>query len=423
MRIARGRIAAVACELRALPGEDVLDARGGALLPGLHDHHVHLRAVAAALGSVQVGPPLTSTEFADRLARAVPVDGWVRAVGYHESVAGPLDRWRLDAIVGDRPVRVQHRSGALWVLNSAGLAAVGSADPSGRLWRQDRWLSSRVPRVPASLADVGRLGLSYGVTGFTDATPDASQADVDGFSVLPQRVHAMAPVGVVGGGRVSLGPVKVMLDDSTLPAVGELSSLFSFVHSAGRVVAVHCVTHVQLVATLAALGEAGSVAGDRIEHAALVPSELIPVLRSLGVVVVTQPGFVAGRGDQYLSDVESRDLVDLWRLASLLSGGVAVGGGTDAPFGSFDPWVAVASAVSRRSGGGVVVGGSERVSGEVALGLFLGGPLSPARPRSVSVGAVADLCLLKVSLAEALADPCSSLVRATLVAGEVMYSA
>ena len=49
--------------------------------------------------------------------------GWLRGVAYHESVAGPLDRDRLDAWVADRPLRVQHRSGALWMLNSAGIPA------------------------------------------------------------------------------------------------------------------------------------------------------------------------------------------------------------------------------------------------------------------------------------------------------------
>jgi hypothetical protein len=34
----------------------VVDGQGGALLPGLHDHHVHLLALAAALDSVAVGP-------------------------------------------------------------------------------------------------------------------------------------------------------------------------------------------------------------------------------------------------------------------------------------------------------------------------------------------------------------------------------
>src|SRR5689334_18797989 len=38
------------------PGADVVEAGGGALLPGLHDHHIHLLALAAAERSVRVGP-------------------------------------------------------------------------------------------------------------------------------------------------------------------------------------------------------------------------------------------------------------------------------------------------------------------------------------------------------------------------------
>ena len=34
--------------LRPLPGEDDIDADGGWLLPGLHDHHVHLRSLATS---------------------------------------------------------------------------------------------------------------------------------------------------------------------------------------------------------------------------------------------------------------------------------------------------------------------------------------------------------------------------------------
>ena len=46
---------------------------------------------------------------------------WVRAVGYHDTVAGTLDRYTLDALVPHRPVRVQHRSGAEWILNTAAI--------------------------------------------------------------------------------------------------------------------------------------------------------------------------------------------------------------------------------------------------------------------------------------------------------------
>jgi predicted amidohydrolase YtcJ len=93
------------------------------------------------LTSVRVGP----REVGDReslhrvLARAtVGEDGWIRAVGYHEAVAGPLDRHALDGLSPAVPVRVQHRSGVLWTLNSAGLARVGLPDhPDGQLRSAD----------------------------------------------------------------------------------------------------------------------------------------------------------------------------------------------------------------------------------------------------------------------------------------------
>jgi len=68
-------------------------------------------------------------------------DGWIRAVGYHDSVAGELDRDALDALNAvdpATPLRIQHRSGVLWILNSAGLARVGLADYL-------RWLTGRIP--------------------------------------------------------------------------------------------------------------------------------------------------------------------------------------------------------------------------------------------------------------------------------------
>ena len=133
VRVTGDEVTEVGAGLRREPGEEVVDARGGAIVPALWDHHVHLRAMAAARASVEVGPPAVHDErelagALRRAAAAAPPDGWVRAVGYHESVAGPLDRWALDRLVPDRPLRVQHRSGALWVLNSAALAATGAAD-------------------------------------------------------------------------------------------------------------------------------------------------------------------------------------------------------------------------------------------------------------------------------------------------------
>ncbi len=68
------RIADIAERLEPLDSEDVVDADRGAVLPGLHDHHLHLRAMAAALDSLSVGPPQVRTEgqLAQALKRQKP---------------------------------------------------------------------------------------------------------------------------------------------------------------------------------------------------------------------------------------------------------------------------------------------------------------------------------------------------------------
>src|SRR5262249_50099299 len=94
VRLSGGQVAEHAPRLRPAPGEADIDAAGGTLLPGLHDHHVHLRALAAARASVAARPPhvRTADGLAARLRAAdaeLPPGAWLRAVGYHESVAGP----------------------------------------------------------------------------------------------------------------------------------------------------------------------------------------------------------------------------------------------------------------------------------------------------------------------------------------------
>ena len=74
VRIADGRIEAIGERLAPRAGEAAIDAEGGALLPGLHDHHVHLLALAAALESVACGPPVVS----DRAALASALRAAVR---------------------------------------------------------------------------------------------------------------------------------------------------------------------------------------------------------------------------------------------------------------------------------------------------------------------------------------------------------
>ena len=219
------------------------------------------------------------------------------------------------------PVRVQHRSGALWILNSAALGRVGLAEhPDGRLRSADRGWSDALQRRETDLAELSRRITATGVTGVTDATPDLDADDMVSL-MMAQRRGEFRP-------RLRfLSPGKKILHDDRL----DLDSLTDWIaehHRADRPVAVHCVTAAQLVVTIAALRAAGSHPRDRIEHAAVVPDDNLADLADFpvgGVTVVTQPNFVAERGDQYLADVPAVEHSQLWRVASLVKAKVRGG--------------------------------------------------------------------------------------------------
>ncbi len=445
VRLTAGMIAECGPGLRPEPGEAVMDAAGGTLLPGLHDHHVHLRALAAAAASVPAGPPLTRSgaELGARLRAAdadLPPGAWLRAVGYHESVAGPLDRQVLDRLLPHRPVRVQHRTGALWMVNSLAAGRLGldrcelsgverdeDGRPTGRLWRMDRWLATRLPSAGgaggaggagAGLGAVSGKACSLGITGFTDATPGATGGDLEFLAGAPlaQRLYCMAPPEAGSPpGTLRIGPVKVMLDDTTLPPLAELAGLIRGVHAAGRPAAVHCVTRVQLIVTLAALDLAGRLRGDRIEHGAVIGADSLPELH--GLTVVTQPHFAADRAEQYAADVPPGDLPDLWRLRSLTDAGIAVAAGSDAPFGNEDPWHVMRAATRRPP-----QRAREAVAPARALALFLGEAAAPGTLRTVAPGCPADLALLRAGPLEMLDSLASDLVAATFIGGELAYA-
>jgi predicted amidohydrolase YtcJ len=406
------RIVEIGDRLDPLDAEQVVDADAGAVLPGLHDHHLHLRAMAAALDSLTVGPPevRTKAQLAQALTAAEPgPDGWIRAVGYHASVAGELDREQLDVLVAGTPVRIQHRSGAMWILNSAALTRVGLADhPDGRLHSADDWADA-LPRRTTALADVTHRLAGYGVTGITDATPDLTADDIVALSVahrrgeIPQRLNFLAP-----GKRI--------LHDDRLD-VDELGCWISDHHDDDVPVALHCVTHAQLVVALAALRSAGGHPRDRIEHAAVVGDDMVGDVADVGVTVVTQPNFVAERGEHYLRDVPADDHHQLWRVASLLRAGIPLAASTDAPFGGMDPWAAMRAAVHRCTAGGDVLGPGETISAGEALQLFMGHPDRPSVPRTVEVGQPGDLIVLATGAQpETLA---SDMVATTIVGGRV----
>jgi predicted amidohydrolase YtcJ len=451
VRIAGGRIAEIGADLARRPGEPVLDARGGALLPGLHDHHLHLFALAAALRSVPCGRPHVrdAADLARALrsaARTAAPGAWLRGVDYHEAAAGPLDRHALDRCVPDRPVRVQHQSGDLWILNTlacraalleqathAGVERDAAGRPTGRVFRADAWLRARLPASEApSLAEVGRLLARCGVTGLTDATPANGADELGRFAAaiasgaLPQRLVVMGradlPEPAREDPRIARGALKLRLAESELPRFEALVAEIERAHADARCVALHAVTRAELVFATAAFAAAGVRPGDRIEHAAVAAPENATALATLGLTVVMQPGLVATRGDRYRRDVAPGDAPYLYACRSLLAAGVALGGSTDAPFGDPDPWSAMRAAVDRRAPDGTPLGAGEALTPEQALALFTGAAAG-GPPRRVEPGVPADLCLLGCPWSAARRQLERSQVVATWCDGRLAWSA
>jgi predicted amidohydrolase YtcJ len=383
LAIERGRIVA-----QPGPGDHlVIDVEGRPVLPGLTDHHIHLLATAAARDSLDCSPAALAAggglAAVLRDARARRPEGWLRGVGYDVAASGPLDRAALDRI-GAGPVRIQDRTGIRWMLDGTGLAAVLPADPAdwpagverygagratGVLTRLDGWLGERVPRQAPDLAALGAWLAARGVTSVTDAGAGNGPAELAALAAagLPQRVTAMtrdpeltAPEGI------SLGPVKILLDDADLPVLDDLAARVDAAHAAGRAVAVHSVSAASLVLALAA----GVGARDRIEHASLVPDDVLPVLVEAGPQVVVQPALVRTRGDRYLAEVPVEDHRGLHRLGSFVGAGLRVRAGSDAPYGDPDPWLGVAAAADRRTAGGQVLGAAEALTPGGAVRLW-----------------------------------------------------
>lgn len=375
-RIVGALVAELADALEPRQDEMVLDAHGAVLLPGLADHHIHLFATAAAAASVDLeGSTLLPSVDAG-------TTGWVRAIG----AGAELRRADVDVAWPNRPARVQHRSGALWTLNSAAvelLAAGLGADErrDGQLWRADTRLRALLDQHDASsVVDLSELGgrlASYGITHVTDASPDLDAAALRTLAdAIPQHLLSLAADGA--------GPRKIVLADDRYQDPADLTRRVEAIHATGRAVALHAVSSATLAIAIFALSTAGVLPGDRIEHAAVCDDSAADRLAELGVIVVTQPSIHARHAAAFelASDPYERPL--LWRYQELLDRGVSVVASSDAPYGDPDPWYTVAYASDREAS----------LAPATVLASYLTEPTRPAgSPRTVAIGAPADLCL------------------------------
>jgi predicted amidohydrolase YtcJ len=178
-------------------------------------------------------------------------------------------------------------------------------------------------------------------------------------------------------------------------------------------------------ATLA--GVRGNPRRHRIEHAGAMYPPLAGRAAALGIVIVSQPGFLSTLGDGFAAAFPGqRD--DLYGFRSWQRAGLTVAGSSDAPVITADPLTGIRDAVLRRTAGGHVLGPAERLSPRGALALYTR-HAAFAMHRETEIGSLergklADFTVLDASPLAADPEHLTGLkVLATVVGGAPVYQA
>ncbi|MCI0792253.1 MAG: amidohydrolase [Chloroflexi bacterium] len=468
--------------LLAAPGARTIDCQGMTLLPGLIDAHCHLLATAASLRGVDCSPDAVSSIHDVQMAlrrrvETTPEDRWIRGFGYDDvSLAEGRHptRWDLDQAAPNHPVRLDHRSGHATVMNSLGLSMAGigqdtpdppqglidrepqTGEPTGLLLELAGWLRERLGHsgdeagFQEGLYMLDRMLLSYGITSVQDAGPDngldrwRTLMSVQASGQLSCRVTMMAGASKLqelvsegltwhsGDGRLRLGHAKLMLTLTTgalHPNMEDLRDQVDQAHGMGFPVAIHAVEREAVEAAASVVS-----AGDRIEHCAECPAELVAQVRSTGATVVTQPGFLYWNGGRYIQRVDPELQPHLYPVGALHQAGVPLAFGSDSPVADPNPWPAIYGAVTRTTRDGTKfppIAGMSATSQEVPVTAALrmqtiGGAHadgSEDRKGTISRGKLADLVLVDADPTEVEPDKLKD-IRAvmTVIGGNVVWS-
>ncbi|MEV4900292.1 amidohydrolase family protein [Citricoccus sp. NPDC055426] len=380
----------------------VIDARGGALIPGLRDHHVHVRSAAARRTSIEVGDLSGRDELAARIRSHLQPGRALRAVGYDSDRLGQLTLTDLETLLpGAPPIRMQHRSGHHWVLNTAARALVTSrgfaVPPDGVLWDEDTALSA-FPSVvtTAAVTEEFRRMRARGVIGAADLTVTNAAEDAD---VLRSTAAGIIDVSVFGtpdaARRGGVDGVKLLVHDHLGTSPDQLAESISSVPAVPF--ALHAVTDAALALGLAACHDGPDdvpARTIRFEHAFICPPDAVTAIAASGASVGAHPGFILTQGDRLVTALTAPERQCYQPLRSLVDAGVALYGGTDAPYGTSDVWAAMQVAVVRRTPGGHALGAHESLTPEEALAMFsTHGLRDEAAAPTVAVGDSA-VCLL-----------------------------
>lgn len=351
--------------------------------------------------------------------------------------------------------------------------------PTGLLKETAQELVKRVlppyslDQVKAALAAAGQQMASEGITSAQDAwsgwvAPQEFRAyqETSADGSLPQHVRLMPDAESLstrngyfdlafglhtgfGSNRLKLGAMKFFLDGSLVGRTAALSAPYSnapdtcgflvkseetiraqidMAHRGGWQIAMHAIgdraIEVGLAAIEAVIGSDASLFRPRIEHCGVLRLDLIERIRRLGVVVVTQPRFIAELGDGFRPALGEERLRLTYPMASLR--GLQVAFSSDRPVVNGAPLLGIqAAAMQRTLSGAPYVPGEAITVGEGLLSYTLGAAYSAFEERqkgSLAPGRLADFAVLSGDILHIPPEELDRVrVLMTCVAGQVEF--
>jgi predicted amidohydrolase YtcJ len=456
VRVEAGRLVAVEPVGLPVDGAEVIDGRGGTLLPGLVDAHAHLLQWASSRQRVSLAGATSAAHAADLIARAGATPGvLLQGANFHAALwPDRPHKTLLDRALPDQPVALfSNDLHTLW-LSSSAMRLIDLDHPTGVFIEDECMaLTAALPAPPVDVTDrwvlaATEAAAARGVTTIADyeyadtvtdwlrrATPSTRIRCVIAKFLLDETIERGHRTGAAVGDLLTVGPLKIFMDGSLntrtaychdhypgsayagelLEPLDELLPVLRKAVAGGIGLALHAIGDRANALALDAFAALG--VGGRIEHAQLLDAADLPRFAALNVVAGVQPAHQPD--DRDAAELHWAGRTDrAFAYRALHRAGATLEFGSDAPVAPLDPWDGIASAVTRTD--------DDRPGWhpEQALPLPAAVAASTGGRTTVEAGAPADLVLVGRDIADLPASELRDLpILATVLGGRLTHRA
>ncbi len=352
-----------------------------------------------------------------------------------------------------------------------------TGEPTGVFWSAARSLIwDHLPAMKedprANLLRTSQACREVGLTTLVDAGSTLEAIDayrqVDREGKLDLRLRAMprlpldadlAPVEELreeleaAGGNLRIGPLKLMFDGgvmwrtaymfahyqnepdnvgSTLVEPEKLKARIFEAHQRGWSIGIHCTGDRALELAVGYLAEAIERWPDRtVRHSAIhgyFPTErTLDLMASANIIAAVQPRFLYAWGETVIDHLGPCQAERFKPLRTYLGQGIVLAGGSDAAVASYNPFLGMEAAVSRRLASGKVLGVEEAITIEEVLRAYtVGGAYLTFEENlrgSIEVGKLADFVILDRDLLSIAPDEIGETkALLTCVGGKIVHN-